>query len=288
MTPEKQEVDLVHGMRGGIPSSRMEQIHLALPYSMLLRDTLPILADPFAAPLVGTRKMRARVRLSDGWHMLNQARQALIEAEACTVFYEEIQSKYTESLYYCRYYLDDATFRLCSSCEHMVQSVVLQWTLSMPKKDASVGAKRSSDESREGSLGLVLKATWPSDYGQTRKEVLKLLSKLRSSRAWKACVKHRNDWVHCRIPATSGLFPNIMFETVEYGKAFPPEILKLLGRKEGQKCERMSFGEGSDICVLREVVRSAYCELFGVYEGFAKILAKENETAENHEKEKVR
>jgi hypothetical protein len=79
-----------------------------------------------------------------------------------------------------------------------------------------------------------------------------------------------------------------MFETVEYGKAFPSEILKLLGRKEGQKCERMLFGEGSDISVLREAVRSAYSDLCEMYKGFAKLVAKENETTENDEKEKVR
>jgi hypothetical protein len=288
MNPEEHEVELVHGMRGGIPSARMEQIHLALPYSLPLRDTLPILADPFAAPLVGIRKMRARVRLSDGWHMLNQARQALIEAEACTVFYEEIQSKHTESLYYCRYYLDDAALRLYSSCEHILQFVALHWNLSIHKKMPSANATPYSEESRDGSLVLVLKAAEQFKDRLVHTEVAKLLRTLRSSRAWKTCVKHRNDWVHSRIPATSGLFPSIMFETVEYGKAFPSEILKLLGRKEGQKCERMSFGEGSDICVLREAVRSAYCELFGMYEGFAKLLAKENETTENDEKERVR
>ena len=65
MTPttEHQEVKLIHGMRGAIPSDRMEQIHLQLPYSMTLRDVLPYLADPLAAPLVRGDKMRARVRL---------------------------------------------------------------------------------------------------------------------------------------------------------------------------------------------------------------------------------
>ena len=266
----------------------MEQIHLALPYSMSLRDVLPQLADPLSGPLAGIRKMRARVRLSDGWHMLNQARLALLEAEACTFFYDEIKRDHTEALYHCRYYLDDAALRLCSSCEHIVQFVALHWNLSMTKRVPPVSATPSPEESRDGSLVLVLKAAEQSKDQLVHTEIVKLLRTLRSSRAWKACVKHRNDWVHSRIPATSGLFPSIMFEIVEYGRAIPPEILNLMGRKEGQKCERMSFGEGSDICVLREAVRSAYCELFGMYEGFAKILAKENESSEDDEKEKAR
>ncbi len=117
MTPdaENQEVKLVHGMRGGIPSDRVKQIHLGLPYSMTLRDVLPYVADPLAGPLVSMNKMQARVRLSDGWHMLNQSRIALVEAEACTIFYEEYQRNHTEALYRCEYYLDDAALRLHSS-----------------------------------------------------------------------------------------------------------------------------------------------------------------------------
>jgi hypothetical protein len=34
--------------------------------------------------------------------MLNQARLALFDAEACAVFYEGIQPNHTESLYRCR------------------------------------------------------------------------------------------------------------------------------------------------------------------------------------------
>jgi hypothetical protein len=116
MTPnaENQEEKLVYGMRGGIPSDRMEQIHLGLPYSITLRDVFPYLADPLAPPLVRIGEMQARVRLSNGWHMLNQARIALVEAEACTLFYEECQHNHTEALYRCQYYLDDAALRLHS------------------------------------------------------------------------------------------------------------------------------------------------------------------------------
>ena len=40
-----------------------------------------------------------------GWHMLNQARLALVGAEACKVFYEEVEVNPTEALYRCQYLL---------------------------------------------------------------------------------------------------------------------------------------------------------------------------------------
>ncbi|MFZ0798091.1 MAG: hypothetical protein WCA13_15895 [Terriglobales bacterium] len=268
---ENQEVKLVYGMRGGIPSDRMEQIHFGLPYSMRLREMLPYLADPLAAPLDGVGKMRARVRLSYGWHMLNQARIALVEAEACTVFYEEFQHNHTEALYRCQYYLDDAALRLHSSCEHMLRSVVFQWTLSTREKVSSVDADASSKESRESLLVGTLKAAEQSKHSQVRVDVAKLLRQLRSSNAWKACINHRNDWVHNRLPAIKGLFPDIGFGTFDYEKELPPAISKLFGVKQGIK---MSVGIGTDINLLRETVRNAYGELFRVYEGLAKLLAK--------------
>jgi len=266
MPSEEQEVEMEFGMRGGIPSNRMEQIHMALPYAISLSDTLPRLADPIGILFSEPGKSRAAVRLSDGWHLLNQARLALIEADACTVFYKEIKSNLDEAHFHCRYYLDDAALRLYSSCEHMVQSVVLQWSLKMPKP-----------HSRKGSLALVLDATWPPDYGQTRREVLKLLAKLRSEKSWKKCVTYRNDWVHNRLPAISERFSQITFEKVDADKAFPPEILKYMGFKQGQKCKLTSLGIAPNIDELRETIRNAYCELFLVFEGLAKLLAKEGQ-----------
>jgi hypothetical protein len=281
------EVDLTHGMRGGIPSSRMEQIHLNLPYSLLLRDVLPQLADPFAGPQAGIREMKARVRLSDGWHMLNQARLALLEAEACTIFYDEIQRDHMEALYHCRYYLDDAALRLCSSCEHMVQSTFLHWSLSAPKKNSLSGADCSSGQSREGSLLLALKAAEQSKDERVRAEVAPLLRRLRSSKAWKACVKYRHDWVHSRLPATAGLSSHIIFETLESEKALPPELLKIIGLRKGLKCEKMSISVGQDISVLHGEMRNAYTDLFRLYEGLAKLLAGKNRLADDAKRESL-
>jgi hypothetical protein len=279
---ENQEAMLVHGMRGAIPSDRMEQIHSGLAKSMTLRDVLPYLADPLAAPHVKIGKMRARVRLSYGWHMLNQSRIALVEAEACTIFYEECQRDHTEALYRCLYYLDDAALRLHSSCEHMLRSVVIHWSLSVAEKGSSVdtstpasSAVASSEEPRDSLLRRVLKTAKQSKDKHVRVDVGKFLEQLRSSKEWNACMKHRNDWVHNRLPAITGLFPDIVFKPFDYGKELPPEILKYVGLKKGVA---MSVGVGSDIRVLREIVRNAYGELFRAYEGLAKLLAKDSES----------
>lgn len=248
----------------------MEQIQSALPRSMALTDTLPSLADPLAAPLVRISKMRARVRLSDGWHMLNEARIALVEAEACAIFYEECQRDHTEAVYWCRYYLDDAALRLHSSCEHLLRSVDFHWALKVPKKGPLAG------ESRDSLIRRVLKTAKQSKDRQVRVDVGKLLEQLRSSKAWKACMKYRNDWVHNRLPPITGLAPDIAFKTFDYEKELPRAILEDMGL-ERKKGIGMTVGVGRDISALRETARSAYCELLRVYEGLAGILAQDSE-----------
>jgi len=240
-------------MRGAISSERMKEIHLGLPYSMQLRDILPHLTDPLAGQIVGLVKMQARVRLSYGWHMLNQSRIALVEADACTIFYEEIQGNHTEALYRSLYYLDDAALRLHSSSEHMLRSVIFRWTLGVPEKESGVGAGYSPKEPRE-SQSLLVRVLQRAGHSKDTRDVAKLLKGLRSSKAWKACMKHRHDWVHNRLPAINGIFPDIRFGTVDFDKELPAVVRKSLGLKKGL---RMSFGVGQNISVVRETVRNA-------------------------------
>src|ERR1035441_5504565 len=87
---ERQGVELAYGMRRGIPAARMEQIHAGLPRSLDLRHLNPCLLNPLAA-MDSEHKVRARIRLAQGWHLLNEARTALIEAESCKVFYTECE-----------------------------------------------------------------------------------------------------------------------------------------------------------------------------------------------------
>ena len=260
-------------MRGAISSEHMKEIHLRLPYSVQLRDTLPHLADPLAGQIPRLVEMQARVRLSYGWHMLNQSRIALVEAEACTIFYEDYQGNHTEALYRSLYYLDDAALRLHSSSEHMLRSVIFRWTLCVPEKESGVDAGDASKEPRE-SQSLLVRVLQKAEQSKDTQDVAMLLRRLRSSKAWKACMKHRHDWVHNRLPAINGIFPDIVFSN--FGKELPSAVRKSLGLKKG--VIRMSFGVGQNISVVRETVRNAYVELFGVYEGLAKRLAKGEST----------
>jgi hypothetical protein len=66
-----------------------------------------------------------------------------------------------------------------------------------------------------------------------------------------------------------------VFKTIDYEKELPPAVLKYVGLRKGVG---MSVGIGRDISVLRETVRSAYGELFRVYEGLAKLLAEGTES----------
>lgn len=292
---------VIHGMRGGIPRDRMEEIHLGLPYAMTLRDALPYLADPFeGASSLGIDKLQARVRLSDGWHMLNQSRTALVEAEACKVFYEEFQPKPSEARYRCRFYLDDAAFRLQSSCEHLVRSIAIHWNLPTAgafkrnenrttwavirqigvhlTRDLMYVIKGTNqgrrDDRRPSLLVRVLQETEQATPPLT--DVAKLLRQLNASRSWKYCKSYRDDWVHNSLPAVAGLHPEVRFKRFDAKKELPPEVFKALeaaaGRpiKEGRK---MTFGVGRDIAELRDPVRGAYSDLFRAYESLVKVLA---------------
>ena len=152
---ENPGAKLNYGIRGGIPSARMEQIHLGLAYPMKLQQILPFLVDPLVT-LMKPSKMKATIRLSDGWHVLNQARIGLVEAEACKVYYEEIEPNRIEAIFWSRYYLDDAALRLHSSCEHLLRSIDHYWTLRVSNKGLPVDGSPPSRRSRDGLLVRVL------------------------------------------------------------------------------------------------------------------------------------
>jgi hypothetical protein len=165
----------------------------------------------------------------------------------------------------------------------MLQSVVFHWALILPVNGASGRSwlPRSpeevlSKESGESLLVRIIKAVKWSKGKQVRVDVAKLLEQLRSRKAWKACIKHRNDWVHNRLPAIAGLSPDIGFKTIDYEKELPAAILKYVGQKKGV---RISVAAGANISVVRDTVRSAYSELFQVYERLAKLLAKDSGSA---------
>jgi len=78
------------------------------------------------------------------------------------------------------------------------------------------------------------------------------------------------------FPPFNGIFPDISFSTVDFEKALPSAVSKSLGLKKGVT---MSFGVGQNISAVGETVRNAYVEFLRVYEGLAKLLAKDGESA---------
>jgi hypothetical protein len=286
------------GMRGEIPSDRMEAIHLGLPYAMTLRDVLPYLVDPLCGGQWPMDKMRARVRLSDGWHMLNQARGALVESEACKLFYEEVEPDPDEARYHCRFYLDDAALRLYSSCEHLLWCVVAYWNLPSNVSKRKEGwslwvvvkrialhltvglvnvARGRTVGGRSSLLVRVICEAERSRYPKVRGDVARILRRLRSNAAWRECTKYRHDWVHSRLPPIAGLQPAVSFGSFDEND-IPPEIrtaMTALGYPAKIKGRKMALGVGPDIEVLRGIVRGAYDELFQAYEKFAQLLAKD-------------
>jgi hypothetical protein len=271
---------------------------------MTLRDVLPYLADPLAGALhVEIDKIQARVRLSDGWHMLNQSRIALIEAEASKLFYEEFQPNPDEARYSCRFYLDDAALRLYSSCEHLLWCVASYWNLPITlskrneKRSAWAVVKKigihltrdlinvihgtAGDRRAPTLLVRVITEAEKAKASHVRGEVAKVLRRLHSSKSWTDCTNYRNLWVHNRLRAIAELNPEVLFGRVDPKKEFPPEVLNALEALARPLTNRrkMTVGVGRDINQLRETVRDAYGELFRVYEGLAKLLAEDNESS---------
>lgn len=251
------------GMRGEIPASRMTDIQSELPSSYVLRKRIPNFKTLLiGAPLPGTAltKHYGLLRLVDGWHMLNQARMALIEAEACKVFYEEVKLEpdLTEAKYRSRFYLDDAALRLCSSLEHLLRFTRHYWDL----------RPMSATGKREPLLVRVIQA---AENG--RSPAAKPLRKLRSSERWRECAKYRNDWVHNKIPGVAGLSNEISFRNVS------GDDLKIIGqlrRKEKHTSPRggkkIAFGTGREFDDLRRIIRGAYADLFDTLQSLLTLV----------------
>ncbi len=254
---EPQETEVVYGMRRGIPAKRMKQIQEGLPRSLELQNLNPCLVNPLVALGSKQEKVRAHVRLSQGWHLLNEARSALIEAEACRVFYEECEPNSVEAIYRCRFYLDDAALRLYSSCEHLLRGVTFYWGLSLQSK------------SRSSLLAKVITAAEKSTLPEVSGDVTTSLRGL--TKDWEECKKYRDDWVHNERPGIDGLGWEVLFKPWNAGD-IPPTILKALGFPPTSSGKSVTLGTGRKIGDLQRVVRNVYCQLFGIYERLAPML----------------
>jgi len=249
----------VYGIRGGIPNQRMEQINAGLPRSFELQKLHPYLEteNPFVILGCEQTKARAQVRLSQGWHLLNEGRTALVEADACKVFYEECEPNPVEAIYWRRFYLDDASLRLCSSGEHLLQCVNFYWKLGVPPKRIS--------------LQKVVTAAEKSNVPDVNAVAARTLRSLTTE--WDDCKKYRNDWVHNERPGIAGLAWEISFSDKQSVPRQMAQVLKQSGYPSTATVRSIGFGTGRQIGELDRVVRTVFCQLFRAYEGVAPLVA---------------
>jgi hypothetical protein len=293
MDAENPGPEPAYGMRGGIPAVRMQHIQNALPRSYDLRHKIPHFEDLLSGlPLrgIGFAKHRGMIGLIDGWHMINQARIALVEAEACKVFYEEVRPDPTEAKYRSRFYLDDAALRLYSSCEHLLWHTVYYWDLSL-RESRWRRALRTTICFVARPLGTLQRRNWCTPRQErtpllvrviqaaersTRRELRELarpLRVLRSSNDWQTCAKYRNDWVHNKTPGIVGLNGEISFGNVSKREV---EHFRIMSSQTGAPVPRgkkkITFGVGRDMDELRRIVRNAYGDLLRAYESLIELM----------------
>lgn len=174
-----------------LPPERRRQIESTLPNSVSLQHTV----FRFSTPLVGEDESirKAQRYFRGGWHLLNESRFALIEAESCRIWYGELKKPTSKSsaLWFQRYYLDDAALRLYSSCSHILKAIKLYWGLELGKK------RRGQTPVMETREALAKKLP--------RSMVVTALRAIESSGNWAQCVSYRNRWVHEDRPAVVAL-----------------------------------------------------------------------------------
>jgi hypothetical protein len=178
-------------VRERIPSERLRQIESALPNSVDLKGTVL----RFSSPLDGGNESikKAQMYLLDGWHLLNESRFALVEAESCRIWYDELNqpTSTTRALWFQRYHMDDAALRLFSSCSHILKAIKLYWGLALGKKHRGQTPIRETREALQKKL--------------PRSRVLMALRAIEGSGNWALCAKYRNEWVHENRAAFVGL-----------------------------------------------------------------------------------
>jgi hypothetical protein len=186
-----------------------------------------------------------------GWHLLNEARFALIEGESCRIWYEELKKPTSKisALWFQRYYLDDAALRLYSSCSHIHKAIKLYWGLDLGKGHRGQIPVRETREAVQKRL--------------PRSRVVKALQAIECSGNWALCASYRNKWVHENRPAVVGL-----------------EATRRLTwtRIKGADYEGYDFGytQLSEVSLERfsDSLRDVYCLLFAGYRDSARMLGR--------------
>jgi hypothetical protein len=179
-------------MRGELPECRQREVESSFPRATeRLRRAYPSWAAPFLGSEARTKS--ALRELWDGWHLLCEANLALIESEACWVWYSEFRNPPSETLakYFCLYFLEDTALRLGASCGHMLLAIRKHMDFRLAK-----GGGRGSTLVRTAAALEAL---------PNKARALPWLRNLNSNKAWQACSEYRRLWTHNSRPAIAGL-----------------------------------------------------------------------------------
>ena len=235
-------------MRGELPRGRQREIESTFPRAV---ERLERAYPTWAASFLGSeaRTPSALRELWDGWHLLCETNLALIESEACWVWYSELRSPPNETLarYFCLYFLEDAALRLGASSSHML--------LALRKH---IGFKLATGGGRVSTLVKTIAALEVQEH---RPQALAWLRSLNSNRAWQQCSEYRRCWTHNSRPAIAGLGPI------------------MTSRRLDLTSDGVGFGFGTEQPVdwtveeLRPIFRNGYAALLTVYLKVIKLMS---------------
>jgi len=139
----------------------------------------------------------AVVCLIDTVRTVAAVRYALLECYAHGVYYRDVAQPREEmsAVWFERYYVDDAVFRLYAAAEHLANGLILMFEIT----DDQLAPFKKRTTSQQAAIGRLLMTQKP-DLGISR-----ALEALVASKEWRAAMKYRGEWVHEQPPLVSGL-----------------------------------------------------------------------------------
>lgn len=138
----------------------------------------------------------AAVCIRDLAHTVAEARYAMLRAaHHCPQSAEDTASAAASSVFFQRFYLDDAALRIYAAAEHLVTAVTHMFGL-------SEGQLRECGKGRQSRPILALAYL---ERAQPESALAISVRGLLDDDDWKACRRYRNAWVHDQPPAVEGL-----------------------------------------------------------------------------------
>lgn len=185
--------------RGELDRLTLQRISSELPDLHELQSAIRQLSPDFISVKFApsSRIPGATVCLNDVLSTLEEARHALHEALAHTIWYLEVSRPPNKdaAIFFSRFYLDDVALRLYSASEHLAAAIVDMLELTDEELRPYSG-KRTSRQSIVGRLLFKERSGHP---------ITLAVKSIIESSAWKQTMDYRNLWVHDQPPLVEGL-----------------------------------------------------------------------------------